>query len=132
MSGETRTGARRCCLRTNDDWSTAHIVTAYRDAWHVEHVFRDMKCTPWLHWQPQFHWTDDKIRVHGFICVLAVTLAHLLQREYARQDLKFSGDVLLRELTTIEEVLWVYPDKNSGTHLTLTERSPRQQQSSMF
>ncbi len=129
--GDTHWG-KTLLFTDHDDWSTADIVTAYRDAWHVEHVFRDMKCTPWLHWQPQFHWTDDKIRVHGFICVLAVTLAHLLQREYARQDLKFSGDVLLRELTTIEEVLWVYPDKNSGTHLTLTERSPRQQQSSMF
>ena len=110
-----------------DDWSTANIIGRYRDAWHVEHTFRDIKCTPWLHWQPQFHWTDDKIRVHGLICVLAVTLAHLLQREYARQNLTLSLDVLLRDLTTIEEVLWVYPEPHGGTHLTLTERTPRQQ-----
>ncbi len=62
------------------------------------------------------------------MCVLAVTLAHLLAREYARQDLKFSIDVLLRELMTSKEVLSVFPDKNGGTYCIVTERSPHQQQ----
>ena len=65
------------------EWSTAQIIATYRDAWHVEDTFRDMKHPSWLHWQPQFHWTDDKTRVHAFLCVLAVTLAHLLRREVA-------------------------------------------------
>jgi transposase len=59
------------------EWSTAQIVATYRNGWHVEDTFRDMKQPSWLHWQQQFHWTDNKIRVHALICVLAV-LAHLV------------------------------------------------------
>ena len=72
------------------EWSTAQIVATYRDGWHVEDTFRDRKQPSWLHWQPQFHWTDDKIRVHALVCVLAVTLAHLLRREVARAGIDFS------------------------------------------
>lgn len=73
------------------EWSTAQIVATYRDGWHVEETFRDMKQPSWLHWPPQFHWTDDKIRVHALVCVLAVTLAHLLRREMARAGIDFSS-----------------------------------------
>jgi hypothetical protein len=66
------------------DWTTEQIVTAYRDARHIEQTFHNMKQAPWLLWQPQFHWTDSKIRVHAFIGVLSVTLVHLLRRECAR------------------------------------------------
>ncbi len=110
-------------------WSTTQIVTAYRDAWHVEDTFRDMKQAPWLHWQPQFHWTDQKIRVHGFICILAVTLAHLLRRESAAAGIDLSLPTLLKDLTTIQEVVWVYPPRSKlEPLLTLTDRTLRQQQ----
>ena len=111
------------------EWSTAQIVATYRDAWHVEDTFRDMKQPSWLRWQPQFHWTDDKIRVHAFICVLAVTLAHLLRREVARAGVALSLPQLLRDLTTVQEVLWEYPPPSPlGVRLTLTDRTRRQQQ----
>ena len=113
----------------HDDWSTAEIIAAYRDAWHVESTFRDLKHPLWIRWQPQFHWTDDKIRVHGLICVLAVTLAHLLRREYARAGLELSLPRLLQELTTIQEVAWLYPQsRHAEPQISLTDRTPRQQQ----
>ena len=113
----------------HDDWSTADIITAYRDAWHVESTFRDLKHPLWIHWQPQFHWTDAKIRVHGLICILAVTLAHLLRRECVRAGVDLSLPALLEELTTIREVAWIFPS-NHRTHsyVTLTNRSARQQE----
>ncbi|MCL4521893.1 MAG: hypothetical protein M1415_10045, partial [Firmicutes bacterium] len=40
-----------------DDWSTTNMIARHRDAWHVEHIFRDIQCTPWVHSPPQFHWT---------------------------------------------------------------------------
>ncbi len=113
----------------HDDWSTEAIITAYREAWHVESTFRDLKHPLWIHWQPQFHWTDDKIRVHGLICVLAVTLAHLLRRECAQAGVDLSLPALLQELTTIREVAWLFPS-HCGTKpcLTLTKRTAQQQQ----
>ncbi len=64
-----------------------------------------MKQPSWLHWQPQFHWTDDKIRVHALIGVLAVALAHLLRREVARAGIDLSLPQLLHDLTEVQEVL---------------------------
>ncbi len=111
------------------DWATAQIIATYREAWHVEDTFRDMKQPSWLHWQPQYHWTDDKIRVHALICVLAVTLAHLLRREVARGGIELSLPDLLQELTDVQEVLLEYPAPSpGGARLTLTDRTRRQQQ----
>lgn len=126
--GQTHWG-KTILFTDQEDWSTTQIVAAYRDAWHVEDTFRDMKQAPWLHWQPQFHWTDQKIRVHGFICVLAVTLAHLLRRECAAAGIDLSLPTLLKDLTTIQEVLWMYPGPSPrDPQLVLTDRTPRQQQ----
>lgn len=111
------------------EWSTAQIIATYRDAWHVEDTFRDMKQPSWLHWQPQFHGTDNKIRVHAFICVLAVTLAHLLRREVGRSGVDISLPQLRQDLTQIQEVLWEYPPPSpTGARLMLTDCTRRQQQ----
>jgi transposase len=52
--------------------------------------------------RPQFHWTDHKLRVHIFVCVLAYLLVTLLHRR-ARQRAAFAGNAqrLLAELATI-------------------------------
>jgi transposase len=60
------------------DFTNEQIVLAYRSAWHVESAFKQMKDTKHLTVRPIFHWTDEKIRVHIFICVLAYRLCTLL------------------------------------------------------
>jgi len=62
-----------------------------------------------LGWAPMFHWTDSKIRVHAFYCVLALTLTSLLQRTLHQQGLDLSMDRALELLSGIQEVLLVYP-----------------------
>jgi hypothetical protein len=42
--------------------------------------------------RPQFHWTDQKIIVHNFICVLGYQLASILLRE-ARLKANFAGSM---------------------------------------
>ena len=44
-----------------------------------------------------FHWTDSKIQVHAFYCVLALLLTSLLQRELAHK-----GEVSLPTVTAWE------------------------------
>ena len=87
-----------------------------------------MKQASWLHWQPQYHWTDDKIRVHAFLCMLAVTVAHLLRREAVQSGIDLSLPQLLQDLTDVQEVLLAYPESSAiRDHLTLTTRTRRQQ-----
>ena len=55
-----------------------------------------MKDRTVVSFNPMFHWTDDKIRVHAFYCVLALALARLMRREAAKAGLDMSVRELLR------------------------------------
>ncbi len=52
--------------------------------------------------RPQFHWTDQKLRVHTFMCVTGYLLVRLLWLR-ARRDAGFAGSprTLLTELARI-------------------------------
>ena len=99
----------------NHDWSDEEIVLAYRSQSRVEDAFKQMKHPHFLGWSPMFHWTDSKIRVHAFYCVLALLLTSLLQRELAHQGLELSIPRMLAELGGIRETLVVYP-RRRGQH----------------
>jgi transposase len=100
---------KRVVFTDNHDWSTDDIVLGYRSQHHVEAAFRQMKDRTYLSVEPLRHWTDQKIRVHVFVCVLALTLASLLRREVARQGVGLTIDALLDELEGIQEVVNLYP-----------------------
>ena len=51
-------------------------------------MFRQLKDPEFLALRPQYHWTDQKIQVHSFCCVLGYLLAALLRREVRRQGLE--------------------------------------------
>ena len=55
-----------------------------------------------------FHWTDQKIRVHVFYCVLALTVARLMVREADRHGLHLSVRELLDTLAGIQETVLLY------------------------
>ena len=99
----------------NHDWSDEEIVLAYRSQSQVEDAFKQMKHPHFLGWSPMFHWTDSKIRVHAFYCVLALLLTSLLQRELAQQGLELSIPRMLEELGGIRETLVIYP-RRRGQH----------------
>jgi transposase len=89
-------------------WSSEDIVLGYRGQYKLEDGFRTLKdseaCCGW----PKNHWTDQKIRVHGFFCVMALLLLSLLQRQLAQKGIDLSITRLTRSLTEIEEtVLWL-------------------------
>ena len=65
-------------------------------------AFRDLKDPGMLAARPQFHWTDQKLHVHVFMCVVAYVLARLLWLR-ARRAAGFVGSAhsLLSALTRI-------------------------------
>ena len=87
-----------------DDFTDEEIVSAYRSAWHVESSFKQMKDTTHLSVRPMFHWTDKRIKVHIFTCVLAYRLCCLLRMELAQQGIEISINKMLDELTKIRKV----------------------------
>jgi transposase len=85
-------------------WSNAEIVRGYRGQYQVESAFRCLKSPYHLSLRPQRHWTDQKIRVHVFYCVLALLLCSLLRRELHRKGIDRPIPALLEELGQIQEV----------------------------
>ena len=59
-------------------------------------------------WWPLNHWTDQKIRVHGLYCTIAVLLRALIQRRAAQAGMPMPMNRLLAELDGIREVVNVY------------------------
>ena len=68
----------RILMTDRHDWSTTDIVNAYHSQSTVEGAFRNLKDPHHLAVRPQFHWTDQKIHIHFFTCVLGYQLAALL------------------------------------------------------
>jgi hypothetical protein len=99
---------RRILFTDNHQWTTEEIILAYPSQHHVEAAFRTMKNPYFVGWEPMYHWTDRKIRVHAFYCVLALTLAGLLHREARRAGLDLSFEALCRELSSIREIINLY------------------------
>jgi transposase len=91
----------------NEHWSSEEIVLAYRGQAGVESAFRTMKNPHFVSWSPMFHWTDDKIRVHAFYCVLALMLTSLLRRELHLAGIDISIPEMLKELGSIREVAFL-------------------------
>ena len=116
----------------NDDWTNEEIVLGYRSQHHIEDAFRQMKHPHYLGWQPMFHWTDSKIRVHAFTCVLALTLSSLLQRTLHQQGLDLSLPRMFHLLGGIRETLVIYPKRQGQRHPStaraLSTLSPEQEQ----
>jgi transposase len=88
----------------NAEWTDEQIVTAYRGQHHVENAFRQMKDVHYVSFRPAHHWTDQKLRVHAFTCVLALLLCSLLRCTLARKGVHVSVDRMLETLGTIREV----------------------------
>ena len=100
----------RTVLVTNRrDWTAAQVVQAYSGQQHVERVFRGLKGGHWLDWGPMHHWTDDKIRVHAFTCLLGVSLLQQVRQRAAKVWPSLSMEELKQQLAGIQQVELLYP-----------------------
>jgi len=128
---EDRLFGKRILFTNREHWSTADVVAAYRSQNGVESGFRQLKDVHVVSFAPMRHWTEQKIRVHVFYCVLALTIAHLMRRQAERAGLHMSVRELLATLAGIEETVLLYHDGGKGrprAQRMLTDTDPIQQQ----
>ncbi len=93
------------------EWESEEIIKAYRSAWRLEHTFRQMKDADYLTVRPLFCWTDQKIRVHLFCCVMAVRLCYLLKKELAAQGIQIGINDMLETLGKKKQYVHYYQQK---------------------
>lgn len=126
---EARQLGRTALFTDHMDWDDAAIISAYRSQGTLENAFRQMKDPHFVTVSPIFHWTDQKIRVHLAICVIALMLASLLHREARRLGFDHGLDALLETLGGIRGVVDLPAEgSRERPRIRLTKRTPQQQQ----
>ncbi len=72
--------------------------------------------------RPQYHWTDQKIEVHGFICLFAFLLCMVAYRR-AKENANFKGSPhkLIKELSAIRLATFIEnpSQKTKGRYKTV-------------
>lgn len=85
----------------------------------MEGVFKNIKNPFHLALRPQYHWTDQKIEIHGFICVVAFLL-FMVAYKRAKEKAKFKGSphTLLENLSAIRLATYIEspPRKTKGKY----------------
>jgi len=112
-----------------DQWTDEQIVIAYRSQSHVESAFRRMKDPRFLTFRPTHHWTDQKLRVHAFYCVLALMIMSLLRRKLAHAGISMSIARMIDRLKDITEVVNLYPTPKGAeprVQIDLSQRDAEQ------
>lgn len=100
---------RTILLSNRLDWSAAQVVAAYSGQQHIERVFRGLKDGDWLGWGPMHHWTDSKIRVHAFYCMLGISLPQYLHKQAEPVWPGLSMEELTEQLRQIQQFQLLYP-----------------------
>jgi transposase len=127
---ENRTFGKRILFTNRDTWTVTDVIDGYRSQSEVESGFRQMKDPHLVSFSPMHHWTDSKIRVHVFYCVLALAIAHLMRREAHKAGLHMSVRELLDTLAGIQETVLLYHDGNKGrprAQRMITDMNPTEQ-----
>jgi transposase len=100
----------RTVLVTNRlDWSAEQVAMGYSGQQEIERVFRGLKDEDWLGWGPMDHWTDRKIRIHAFYCMLGISLLEHLHKQAQSAWNGISTEQLLEELRQIQQFVLLYP-----------------------
>ena len=87
------------------DWPTAEIIRAYHGQSAIEAVFAHLMDPNHIALRPQRHWTDQKLHVHVFTCVLGYLLARLLLLRVRRANSPYTSvESLLDALAKIRRV----------------------------
>jgi transposase len=100
----------RTVLLTNRmDWTAEQVALGYSAQQDIERVFRGLKDGDWLGWGPMHHWTDRKIRIHAFYCMLGISLLQYIHKQAQAAWSGISMEQLLEELRQIQQFVLLYP-----------------------
>lgn len=100
----------RTVLLTNRmDWTAEQVALGYSAQQDIERVFRGLKDGDWLGWGPMYHWTDRKIRIHAFYCMLGISLLQYVHKQAQAAWNGISMEQLIDDLRQIQQFILLYP-----------------------
>jgi len=108
---------KKLIVTDRDDWSTEEIIKTYREQDCIEKIFKSTKDNEHFSIRPQYHYTDQKIRVHIFCCLLGLILATILQKIVANAGVNISKNQLLNKLSGIRRCWIMNTDSNKVSNV---------------
>jgi transposase len=108
---------KKLIITDRADWSTAEILQTYRDQDCIEKIFKSTKDSEHFSIRPQYHYMDQKIRVHIFCCLLGLTLATILQKDVLKHGINVSRNQLLNKLSEIRRCWIKKKDSSKATNI---------------
>lgn len=94
---------KKILVTCRDEWSSEDIIAAYHGQSNVEQVFKHFKNPYHNTVRPQFHWTDQKINVHTFICVTGLLLSQLVWKKAKELGYTSSMETIIDELSKVRQ-----------------------------
>lgn len=94
---------KRILATCREEWSEEEIIAAYHGQSNVERVFKHLKNPYHNTVHPQYHWTDQKIKVHTFICLIGLLLSQVLWKKAREAGYTMSLENLIDRLTEIRK-----------------------------
>jgi len=125
---------RRIWITDHRDWDGEKIIHTAHQQNDVEASFRHLHADHALAWSPMYHWTDQKIAVHAFYCVMGLLLVRLLALRAASLGDHRGAAAILADLGQLDECVLVYPPAGGSGRgrprlvSTLSEHTPAQSQ----
>ena len=92
---------KRILVTCREEWPEEEIIAAYHGQSHVERVFKHLKNPYHNSVYPQYHWTDQKIKVHTFICLVGLLLSQILWKRAREAGYSISMENLIDRLTQV-------------------------------
>ena len=114
MAGKVRRFGKNILITDQGDWSAAEIYEIYAKRYLAEvqtvnGKVQGINDNPFqMALMPLYHWTDSKIRVHMFVCVVALTYLALLCQRLKAAGLKIPPKEVMEELRSLRTAIYSY------------------------
>jgi len=96
---------KRVLVTNRTNWDERKIIAAYHGQSKIERIFKCLKNPYHCAVRPQFHWTDQKVKVHTYMCLLGLLLVGILNKKTADAGIKMSTEKLMDILGNIRQCI---------------------------
>ena len=114
---------KKIIFTDNHHWDMADIIVAYNSQYVIEHAFREIKNRKNSSWWPMYHYTNQKIKVHGLYCTITLLLRSLMARKVRENKINISTEQIHEKLRRIKEVVNVFEKPIEGKKKTKTTKN---------
>jgi transposase len=122
VSWYKKTAGKNVIFTNHLDWDDERIIKAYRSMHKIENQFRLLHGAMLIPIKPVYHWTDQKIKAHVFLCMISLLFARIIEHLCKG---KFEGN--FRSILDFASTIRLALVKKEKLTLVFEEMTPEQQ-----